>query len=80
MAPLSPDAKRLRTIIISLPILVVTSAILYRRTYLGEEQRKIPRDVSESSQSGQGRILGRGGVEIGGAPWEVQGKKPSGSR
>ncbi|WOO76808.1 uncharacterized protein LOC62_01G000425 [Vanrija pseudolonga] len=43
MAPLTADAKRLRVIIISFPLLVVTSAILYRRTYMGEKQRTIPR-------------------------------------
>ncbi|WWD18674.1 hypothetical protein CI109_103128 [Kwoniella shandongensis] len=66
--PMNPDAKRLRTIIVSFPILVVTSAILYRRAYLGEEQRTIPRNVADP------RIDERIG-QVGGVPWQVQGKE-----
>ncbi|WVR06537.1 hypothetical protein IAU60_003568 [Kwoniella sp. DSM 27419] len=68
MAPLSADAKRLRTIIVSFPLLVVTTAILYRRVTYGEEQRKIPRNVTDPSV-GQERI-----GQVGGVPWEVQGQ------
>ncbi|GFZ44968.1 hypothetical protein JCM24511_02694 [Saitozyma sp. JCM 24511] len=85
MAPLNPTAKRLRvsqassqrgadpqTIIISFPILVVTTAILYRRAYLGEEQRTIPREARlDPAHRGHEKVLGRGVNEIGGAPWEV---------
>ncbi|WWD05098.1 hypothetical protein V865_003170 [Kwoniella europaea PYCC6329] len=67
--PLNADAKRLRTIIVSFPILVVTTAILYRRTMLGEEQRKIPRDTTDAKIA-QERI-----GQVGGVPWEVQGKE-----
>ncbi|QPK66919.1 hypothetical protein CNBG_10103 [Cryptococcus deuterogattii R265] len=67
-SPLHPDAKRLRTIIISFPLLVVTSAILYRRAYLGEEQRKIPRDITDS------RVAHERIGQVGGVPWELQGK------
>ncbi|WWC88454.1 uncharacterized protein L201_003365 [Kwoniella dendrophila CBS 6074] len=66
--PMSADAKRLRTIIVSFPILVVTTAILYRRAYLGEEQRTIPRDITDAKVA-QERI-----GQVGGVPWEVQGK------
>ncbi|EPQ50820.1 hypothetical protein GLOTRDRAFT_50038 [Gloeophyllum trabeum ATCC 11539] len=48
--PLSPQAKRLRTIIVTLPIMGATALILYKRVFLGEEQRKLPRD-------GHGRIV-----------------------
>ncbi|WWC70975.1 uncharacterized protein I206_104928 [Kwoniella pini CBS 10737] len=65
--PMNADAKRLRTIIVSFPILVVTTAILYRRTMLGEEQRKIPRDITDLATA-QERI-----GQVGGVPWEVQG-------
>ncbi|WVN90530.1 uncharacterized protein L203_105766 [Cryptococcus depauperatus CBS 7841] len=65
-SPLNSDAKRLRTIIISFPLLVVTTAILYRRTVFGEEQRKIPRD-SVDVQAGHEKI-----AKIGGVPWEKQ--------
>lgn len=67
-SPLHPDAKRLRTIIIAFPLLVVTSAILYRRAYLGEEQRRIPRDVTDS------RVAHERIGQVGGVPWELQGK------
>jgi hypothetical protein len=65
----------IKTIIISLPVLVVTSAILYRRgeyglsielttAYLGEQQRTIPQDVTAQVSE---KVSG----PIGGAPWEV---------
>ncbi|RSH88506.1 uncharacterized protein EHS24_001051 [Apiotrichum porosum] len=74
MAPLTADAKRLRTIIISFPILVVTTAILYRRTYLGEEQRRIP-GPNEVQRPGKDpkSILGDG--TLGGAPWVPAGEE-----
>ncbi|OCF35105.1 hypothetical protein I317_01815 [Kwoniella heveanensis CBS 569] len=70
MSQLNENAKRLRTIIVSFPILVVTTAILYRRAYLGEEQRRIPKDVHDP-RIAQERI----GGQVGGVPWEVQGKE-----
>ncbi|KZT26129.1 hypothetical protein NEOLEDRAFT_1132694 [Neolentinus lepideus HHB14362 ss-1] len=48
--PLSPQAKRLRTIIVTLPIIGATSLVLFKRVFLGEEQRKLPRE-------GHGRII-----------------------
>ncbi|WRT67992.1 uncharacterized protein IL334_004967 [Kwoniella shivajii] len=65
-APMNPNAKRLRTIIVSFPLLVVTTVILYRRTMLGEEQRKIPRNITDS------RIAQERLGQVGGVPWEVQ--------
>ncbi|KIS68950.1 uncharacterized protein UMAG_12198 [Mycosarcoma maydis] len=40
--PLTPEQKRIRTIMISFPLLVATSVVLFKRLYLGEEQRKLP--------------------------------------
>ncbi|KPV74009.1 uncharacterized protein RHOBADRAFT_66697 [Rhodotorula graminis WP1] len=40
--PLNPDGRRIRTIIISAPFLVASSLLLYKRLYLGEEQRHLP--------------------------------------
>ncbi|KAI9283680.1 hypothetical protein BC943DRAFT_361952 [Umbelopsis sp. AD052] len=36
---LSPGAKRLRTIIVTVPFIVTTSYILYKRLVLGEQPR-----------------------------------------
>ncbi|TDL27810.1 hypothetical protein BD410DRAFT_781714 [Rickenella mellea] len=47
---LSADGRRLRIIIVTLPIVVATSMVLYRRLVLGEEQRRIPRDPSGSKE------------------------------
>ncbi|KAF8509659.1 hypothetical protein BU17DRAFT_98751 [Hysterangium stoloniferum] len=38
---LSPDARRIRTIIVALPIAGVTAYVLYKRLVLGEQQRKL---------------------------------------
>ncbi|GAA5896630.1 hypothetical protein JCM8208_004250 [Rhodotorula glutinis] len=40
--PLNPDGRRIRTIIISAPFLVASSLLLYKRLYLGEEQKHLP--------------------------------------
>ncbi|KAF8581196.1 hypothetical protein K439DRAFT_1636356 [Ramaria rubella] len=39
---LSPDARRVRTIIVSLPLIGVTSYVLYKRLVWGEPQRRLP--------------------------------------
>ncbi|CAK9784565.1 hypothetical protein CC85DRAFT_283015 [Cutaneotrichosporon oleaginosum] len=71
--PLSTDAKRLRTVVIAFPVLVVTSAILYRRAFMGEEQRRIPRPQEVlRPEAGQDSILHHGKA-LGGAPWVRQG-------
>lgn len=36
------DTHRIRTIIISAPFLVASSLLLYKRLYLGEEQKRLP--------------------------------------
>lgn len=38
---IAEQACRLRTIILSAPLLVVTSLVLYQRLYQGKEQKKI---------------------------------------
>ncbi|GAA6033042.1 hypothetical protein JCM8097_000115 [Rhodosporidiobolus ruineniae] len=43
MSKLSPDGRRLRTIIITTPFVVASSILLYKRLFLGEEQRTLPR-------------------------------------
>lgn len=44
MSPcLSPQARRLRTIIVSVPIIGATSFVLYKRLVLGEPRRELPR-------------------------------------
>ncbi|KAF8310408.1 hypothetical protein DL93DRAFT_2169754 [Clavulina sp. PMI_390] len=35
--------KLLRTVVVAAPLIVVSSYILYKRTVLGEEQKRIPR-------------------------------------
>lgn len=79
-----------QTIIISFPVLVATSAILYRRgvsiglcswiteltvsAYLGEQQRRIPHDVNDVAAHAKDKIAG----EIGSAPWVVHEKAERG--
>ncbi|BEJ12222.1 hypothetical protein CspHIS471_0206820 [Cutaneotrichosporon sp. HIS471] len=67
--PLATDAKRLRTMVIALPVLIVTSAILYRRTFMGEKQRLLPRanDVVDQQRNEDSFLHGR--TSMGGAPW-----------
>ncbi|TFK25429.1 hypothetical protein FA15DRAFT_668506 [Coprinopsis marcescibilis] len=40
--PLSPQAQRLRTIIVALPILIASSVVLYKREVRGEPRRTLP--------------------------------------
>ncbi|PWY99462.1 hypothetical protein BCV70DRAFT_162853 [Testicularia cyperi] len=40
--PLTPEQRRIRTIMVSFPLLVATSVVLVKRLYMGEEQRKLP--------------------------------------
>ncbi|KAI5450218.1 hypothetical protein NCC49_003235 [Naganishia albida] len=64
MPPLTPEAQRLRIIILSFPLFVGTSYVLYKRAFLGEEQRKIPRTLP-AEEAEKISILGRG-VGVGG--------------
>ncbi|OCH90180.1 hypothetical protein OBBRIDRAFT_731287 [Obba rivulosa] len=44
MAPLSPQARRWRTIILTVPIIGATSLVLYERLVLGKPRRMLPRN------------------------------------
>ncbi|GAA6010899.1 hypothetical protein JCM10207_003980 [Rhodosporidiobolus poonsookiae] len=50
---LSPDGRRIRTIIITAPFVVASSILLYKRLVLGEEQRHLPRPVRGVSVDGR---------------------------
>jgi len=45
--PLSPQARRLRTIIVTVPIIGATSFVLYKRLILGEPRRTVPHPSPE---------------------------------
>ncbi|TEB32718.1 hypothetical protein FA13DRAFT_1790430 [Coprinellus micaceus] len=53
---LSPQAKRLKTIIISLPILVAASVVYYKREVLGEPQRTIPKPQQNATATSQSNV------------------------
>ncbi|GHJ88810.1 hypothetical protein NliqN6_5212 [Naganishia liquefaciens] len=68
MPPLTPEAQRLRIIILSFPLFVGTSYVLYKRAFKGEEQRQIPRTLSDDKVTTErisilGRGVGMGGIE-----------------
>ncbi|KAF8902528.1 hypothetical protein CPB84DRAFT_1846185 [Gymnopilus junonius] len=44
------EARRIRLIIVSLPILVASSLVLYKRLVLGEEQRKLPQTIDTQNK------------------------------
>ncbi|KAF9556819.1 hypothetical protein CPC08DRAFT_710906 [Agrocybe pediades] len=43
------EARRIRMIIVSLPILVASSYVLYKRVVYGEEQRRLPKVGEDGS-------------------------------
>ncbi|KIK35253.1 hypothetical protein CY34DRAFT_812306 [Suillus luteus UH-Slu-Lm8-n1] len=45
---LPPQARRLRTIIVTVPIMGATAYVLYERLVLGKPQRTLPREVPQS--------------------------------
>ncbi|GAA5932204.1 uncharacterized protein JCM15063_001153 [Sporobolomyces koalae] len=47
----SLPVRRIRTIIISTPFLVASSILLYKRLFLGEEQKHLPRPNNSSYPS-----------------------------
>ncbi|KAI0315932.1 hypothetical protein OF83DRAFT_307380 [Amylostereum chailletii] len=55
-APLSPQSKRLRTIIVTLPIMAATSLVLYKRLVLGEPQKTVPRLNEREGGVGSGDV------------------------
>jgi len=54
---LSPQARRLRTIIISAPIMGATAFVLYKRLILGEPQRTLPQRSSPDSAQMHQRLV-----------------------
>ncbi|GAA6061802.1 hypothetical protein JCM10212_004858 [Sporobolomyces blumeae] len=58
MSKLSPDARRIRTIIIATPFLVASSILMYKRLFLGEEQRRLPRPAPLGSPEASATIAG----------------------
>ncbi|KAM6501209.1 hypothetical protein JOM56_004223 [Amanita muscaria] len=50
--PLSAQARRLRTIIWTLPIMAGTAFVLYKRLVLEEPQRKLPRYSETKTEEG----------------------------
>ncbi|KAI0251889.1 hypothetical protein BJV78DRAFT_1207531 [Lactifluus subvellereus] len=65
---LSPQGQRLRTIILTVPIIAATSVVLYKRLVLGEPQRKLPRPGERNSdrrivEFGREESTDPGGVE-----------------
>ncbi|PWN37727.1 uncharacterized protein FA14DRAFT_177011 [Meira miltonrushii] len=38
---LTPDQQRIRVMVVTFPVLVATSVVLFKRMFLGEEQRKL---------------------------------------
>ncbi|BGP19260.1 hypothetical protein JCM10213_008221 [Rhodosporidiobolus nylandii] len=70
---LSPDGRRIRTIIITAPFLVASSILLYKRLVLGEEQRHLPRPpLGRAQQAERERLQQKDGLE--GVPSEVMAK------
>ncbi|KIM60501.1 hypothetical protein SCLCIDRAFT_123924 [Scleroderma citrinum Foug A] len=63
MAPkLHPQARRLRTIIVTVPIMGATALVLYERLALGKPQRTIPRS-SRDEGSKERELLAEGVTE-----------------
>ncbi|KIK96887.1 hypothetical protein PAXRUDRAFT_32116 [Paxillus rubicundulus Ve08.2h10] len=61
MAPkLHPQAQRLRTIIVSVPVMGATAYVLYERVVLGKPQRTIPAPHSTEASAGRQTLLGAG--------------------
>ncbi|KIM41349.1 hypothetical protein M413DRAFT_146983 [Hebeloma cylindrosporum] len=48
---LSLEARRIKTIIVALPIMVACSLVLYKRQYLGEERRQLPTTLTTENRN-----------------------------
>ncbi|KAF5325063.1 hypothetical protein D9619_009897 [Psilocybe cf. subviscida] len=48
--PLNLEARRVRMVIVALPILVASSWVMYKRIYWGEEQRQLPTRLDENNR------------------------------
>ncbi|KAI0649750.1 hypothetical protein C8Q79DRAFT_873425, partial [Trametes meyenii] len=57
---LSPQARRWRTIIFTLPIIGVTSFVLFKRLVLGEPRRTLPTDLVRHGSEKVATILTTG--------------------
>ncbi|EIW53257.1 uncharacterized protein TRAVEDRAFT_133234 [Trametes versicolor FP-101664 SS1] len=68
---LSPQARRWRTIMFTLPIMGVTSFVLYKRLVLGEPRRVLPTDLDKHGSEKVASIYtageGKGEQEGGGS-------------
>ncbi|KAI0357705.1 hypothetical protein OH77DRAFT_1519078 [Trametes cingulata] len=67
---LTPQARRWRTIIFTLPIIGATSFVLYKRLILGEPRRTLPTDLERHGNEKVATILttGEGKGNQGGKP------------
>ncbi|KAH9903259.1 hypothetical protein C8Q73DRAFT_721869 [Cubamyces lactineus] len=54
---LSPQARRWRAIIFTLPIIGATSFVLYKRLILGEPRRRLPTDLERHGNEKVATIL-----------------------
>ncbi|KAI0329818.1 hypothetical protein GY45DRAFT_1252079 [Cubamyces sp. BRFM 1775] len=70
---LSPQARRWRVIIFTLPIIGATSFVLYKRLILGEPRRRLPTDLDRHGNEKVAAILttGERKGEQGGRPTGV---------
>ncbi|EAU83934.1 hypothetical protein CC1G_10339 [Coprinopsis cinerea okayama7 len=56
-APLSPQAQRLKTIIVALPILVASSVVFYKREFQGEPRRTLPNLSEDGAEKAHASII-----------------------
>ncbi|KAI0719761.1 hypothetical protein C8T65DRAFT_736327 [Cerioporus squamosus] len=61
---LPPQAQRWRTIIFTVPIIGVTSFVLYKRLILGEPRRTLPTDMEKHGHEKVAKILTTGGKAV----------------
>ncbi|KAI0942882.1 hypothetical protein AcV7_002175 [Taiwanofungus camphoratus] len=71
---LSPQVRRWRTIIVTIPIIGATSLVLYKRLVLGEPRRTLPRGDPEQADRKIVQIKPEGIETRTGALKEVWGK------
>ncbi|KAI0767608.1 hypothetical protein C8Q74DRAFT_1203325 [Fomes fomentarius] len=64
---LTPQAQRWRTILFTVPIIGVTSFVLYKRLVLGEPRRTLPTDLDRHGHEKVATILTSGGTGVEGA-------------
>ncbi|KIJ64678.1 hypothetical protein HYDPIDRAFT_28049 [Hydnomerulius pinastri MD-312] len=70
-AKLHPQAQRLRTIIVTVPVMGATAYVLYERLVLGKPQRKLPSpNNAEASERGETLFDGEAGKVGGSRPNE----------